>query len=70
MFLFFENVHYQYRQGLYDESEYQAHRKAWRLFFENSKTAAKNWCDYRGIVSPKLKAEIDSLIGESACVQE
>jgi hypothetical protein len=70
LFRFFENVHYQYRQGLYDEIEYQAHRKAWRVFFETSVTAANNWCDYRKVVSPRLKAEIDSLITESPCIQE
>lgn len=70
LFRFFENVHYQYRQGLYDDVEYQAHRKAWRLFFENSATAAKNWCGYREAVSPELKVEIDSLIDESVCNHE
>ncbi len=66
-FRFFENVHYQYRQGLYDEFEYQAHRSAWRAFFVNSATAAKNWCDYRVLVSPNLRDEIDSLISEDTC---
>jgi len=70
MFRFFENVHYQYRQGLYDEPEYQAHRNAWRVFFENSATASKNWCNYREIVSPMLMAEIDSLTSESVCNKE
>jgi hypothetical protein len=69
-FRFFENVHYQYRQGLYDETEYQAHREAWRGFFKNSATAAKNWCGYREVVSPALRAEIDSLIDERACAEE
>ena len=64
MFRYFENVHYQYRQGLYDEPEYLAQRKAWRVFFEKSKTAVKNWCDYREIVSPEFMAEIDNLLSE------
>ncbi|NIP17800.1 MAG: hypothetical protein GWM87_06345, partial [Xanthomonadales bacterium] len=66
-FRFFENVHYQYRQGLYDEIEYQAHRKGWRFFFESSATAAQNWCSYREYVSPVLRDEIDSLIDERVC---
>ena len=70
LFRFFENVHYQYRQGLYDESEFQAHRKAWREFFASSATAARNWCNYSEFVSPRLKAEIDSLTEESPCIQE
>ena len=68
MFRYFENVHYQYRQGLYDEQEFLAHRDAWRLFFENSQTAAKNWCIYRELVSMQFRKEIDSLIDESACM--
>lgn len=67
MFRYFENVHYQFRQGLYDESEYPAHKDAWRMFFSNSKTAAKNWCIYREIVSPAFRAEIDGLISENSC---
>ena len=70
MFRYFENVHYQYREGMYDESEYLAHREAWRLFFENSRTAVKNWCDYRKIVSPAFRAEIDGLIAESPCLTD
>ena len=32
---YWENVHYQYRQGLYDEIEYVAQREAWRISFAN-----------------------------------
>jgi hypothetical protein len=67
MFRYFENVHYQFRQGLYDESEYFAHKGAWSVFFANSKTAAMNWCDYREMVSPEFRAEIDSLMSENSC---
>jgi hypothetical protein len=67
MFRYFENVHYQFRQGLYDESEYFAHKDAWRMFFANSKTAAINWCDYREVVSPAFRTEIDGLMNEKSC---
>ncbi|MDJ0938999.1 MAG: hypothetical protein QNJ00_04485 [Woeseiaceae bacterium] len=69
LFRYFENVHYQYRQGMYDEAEYLAHREAWRQFFQNSKTAVKNWCDFREIVSAELAAEIDGLIDENPCLE-
>jgi len=29
---YFENVHYQYRQGLYDEAEFSTQEDAWRRF--------------------------------------
>jgi hypothetical protein len=67
MFRYFENVHYQFRQGLYDEAEYFAHKDAWRVFFAKSKTAAKNWCNYREIVSSSFRAEIDSVMSEDSC---
>jgi len=70
MFRYFENVHYQYRQGLYDEPEYLAQRKAWRIFFEMSKTAAQNWCGYREVVSPEFAEEIDGLLPDNSCSSE
>ena len=41
MFRYFENVHYQYRQDLDDESEFFAHRDAWRVFFNRLKALRK-----------------------------
>ena len=70
MFRYFENVHYQYRQGMYDESEYLAHREAWRVFFQNSQTALRNWCEYRQIVSREFRTEIDSLTVDSPCTAD
>ncbi len=69
-FRFFENVHYQYRQGLYDESEYAAHRDGWRMFFRMSATAVENWCMYREVVSAEFRVEIDSLTDLSVCTTE
>ena len=48
LFRYYENVHYQYRQGLYDEPEYRAHKDAWAVFFatscpRNSGTKSTAW---------------------------
>ena len=60
MFRYFENVHYQNRQGLYDESEFSTQREAWRAFL--STETALFWCDYRNTVSPEFRADFDSLL--------
>ncbi len=67
MFRYFENVHYQYRLGLYDEAEYSKQKEAWRSFFAAAKTGAANWCDYRKTVSTDFMAEIDSLLPINSC---
>ena len=67
MFRYFENVHYQYRLGLYDESEYSKHRESWRAYFALGKMRAAIWCDYREISSTEFVAEIDSLLPTNSC---
>jgi len=62
---YFENVFYQYRQGLYDESEYSAQREAWKDAWVQARHDF--WCGYRATVSPDFRAEIDSLITEYTC---
>jgi len=64
MFRYFENVNYQYRQGLYDEEEYATQKEAWRNYLASSDRVASNWCDYRETVSPQFRAEIDGLLAK------
>ena len=66
MFRYFENVHYQYRQGLYDESEYSKQKDAWKEYFSNATTPVI-WCNYRNTVSAEFMAEIDSLLTTDSC---
>jgi hypothetical protein len=65
MFRYFENVHYQYRQGLYDESEFSTQREAWKRYWTPARVIF--WCDYRSTVSPDFRAEMDSLHGDIQC---
>ena len=67
MIRYFENVHYQYRLGLYDETEYSAHRESWRRYFANGKMRVQIWCKYRVISSAEFMAEIDSLLPANSC---
>ena len=67
MFRYFENVHYQYRLGLYDEAEYSKHRESWRSYFAVGKMRVALWCKYREISSAEFMAEIDSLLPTKSC---
>ena len=61
-----ENVHYQYRQGLYDENEFEAHREQWRLLF-GEKGRADVFCTARPGLSPEYVAEIEGLLTTYQC---
>ena len=60
-----ENVHYQYRQGLYDESEYQAQREIWRRRLQEA-AWRDVWATSNQAFSPPFAQEIDKIIAESA----
>jgi hypothetical protein len=45
LFRYWEDVHYQYRQGLYDEEEFSKHKEAWRAYLAASKGAVAYWCE-------------------------
>jgi len=60
-FRYAANVHYQYRNGMYEETEYVRQRSAWgNLFILNA--VAKEWCEYRATFPDELIAELDSLL--------
>lgn len=68
LFRYWENVHYQYRVGLYDDVEFAAQREAWRNSVNQSASSRAYWCNARELYSPEFRAEIDSLLPASACV--
>jgi hypothetical protein len=69
MFRYFENVHYQYRQGMYDEEEYQAQRDAWRHNggFLSRPEYKSVWCAWRETFSVEFRTEYESLFDNLAC---
>jgi hypothetical protein len=67
MLRYFENVHYQYRQGLYDEDEFSTQKEAWRKVYASSKTAVEIWCEYRMTFSIGFRAEFDNLLDRFQC---
>ena len=64
---YWENVHYQYRVGLYDETEISRQREAWRASFSRSKAMRTYWCRVRNLYSPDYAAETDALLPRDAC---
>ena len=60
-----ENVHYQYRMGLYDEREYEAQTNGWRRLYSMPGIAAM-FCDRRDAFSPEYVADIEALL-EAPC---
>ncbi len=67
MYRYWENVHYQYRQGLYEESEFSSQRDAWRAYINKSKVVADEWCSIRDQVSKAFMAEVDRLLIKYEC---
>ena len=57
-----ENVHYQYRNGLYDEDEYLALRAVWLRDVDTDELRRSIYCDSLINRSLPLAAEINSLM--------
>ena len=62
-----ENVHYQYRNGLYDEVEFLAQREQWRNTVFTSEGLVNVFCLIRSGLSPEFVAEIDGLLTTYRC---
>ena len=64
---YWEDVHYQYRQGLYDEVEFSSQKAAWRNALATSVGLQAYWCEVRELYSPKFMAEMDALMESGSC---
>ena len=69
MFRYFENVHYQYRVGLYDDEEFGRQKIAWGNYMNGSARAPAIWCEYRHVVSAEFAKELSSLLTSEPCDQ-
>ncbi len=66
-FRFHEDVVYQYRNGLFDEDEYQAQRESWKNTVFQNRGLVEVFCDRRNGLSPAFVAEIESLLTTHKC---
>ncbi len=62
-----ENMHYQYRQGMFEESEFEAEKKTWKYVISRNKRFARLWCGTRQNYSPAFVTEIENLFHEDFC---
>jgi hypothetical protein len=67
LFRYWEDVHYQYRTGLYDEIEFSRQREAWKASFSMSQWQPGYWCQVRLQYSPEFTAQIDTLLRDTPC---
>jgi len=64
---YWEDVHYQYRVGLYDDIEFEKQREAWKTSLAKAKRAVQYWCQVRSLYSPAFASTIDALIPPQSC---
>ena len=64
-----ENIHYQYRQGLFDEAEFQAERETWRFLITKNQRFKAHWCGDAQSFSSEFVAEINQLMPEGTCAR-
>ena len=67
LFRYWEDVHYQYRVGLYDDAEFEKQRDAWKESLERSPLARDYWCKVRLLYSPEFAREMDGLLAATPC---
>jgi len=66
-FGYWENVHYQYRHDLYDESEFSRHTVAIAAVLEENPGMYSYWCKERLRFSAPFMEFMDDLFGGSSC---
>ena len=69
-FRFWENQHYQYRLGLYDEEEFLKQREAYRNALANRVGFRRYWCGAYATYSTEFAADISQLLSEIGYVCE
>ncbi len=61
---YWEDAHFQYRRGLYDEAEFSASREAWRAYIQPGATQ-EAWNRMKLSFSSEFVREIDALIANT-----
>jgi hypothetical protein len=64
---YWEDVHYQYRMGLYDEEEFDRQRAAWSVTLRGSQGMRDYWCRVRTLYSPSFANELSRLLPSQSC---
>lgn len=64
-----ENIHFQFRQGLFDEDEYEGIKRAQRGFVGVSPATAEVWCVIRRGTSAEFRDDMDKAFVALNCGQ-
>ena len=68
IFRYWENVHYQHRAGMYDESEFSKHLATMREVIVNrDKQIAGYWCGNRQFFSDPFRVKYDAALPANIC---
>ena len=63
-----ENIHYQARNGLFDQSEFEGIKNTWKTFVTTSPGVEKVWCFWRMNSSKEFREDFDDLFDDLGCV--
>lgn len=64
LFRYWEDVHYQFRHGLYDQVEYSSQKAAFKATLAGNVGLVAYWREVRALYSPLFAAELDALMPE------
>jgi len=67
VFRYWENTHYQYRGGLYDESEFSADSQAIANVLSVNPSLMEFWCKERLLYSTSFMNFVDNAIPQGSC---
>jgi len=62
-----EDEHYQYRMGLYDDAEFVHERNNWKGVLAANRGLREVWCRNRDNYSAEFAAEVNALLAPGAC---
>jgi hypothetical protein len=62
-----ENIHYQVRQGLFDDVEFEGIKSQWRAFGMISSGVRREWCYLRGSMSPEFQTDMNEALDNLDC---
>jgi hypothetical protein len=66
LFRIWENMHYQYRNGLFEDAEFEAEREVWRASVQDE-YFRRFFCRVNAQFSPDFIREIEALMPSSDC---
>jgi hypothetical protein len=61
---YYENVYYQYREGLYEKPQFDRQKEAWKAYAARSPGTQAIWCELRSSFSEDFAREWEALIAD------